>query len=102
MEKNQQIVTLEDILNRFDKQTKQFINEIEREEQTERIETLDAMINDIKAQKNQTTLNKNRFINEIKTGLGGKIKENPTTIIKYTKPWHVKFRDWVKNIFTKF
>ena len=84
MEKNQQIVTLEDILNRFDKQTKQFINEIEREEKTERIETLDAMINDIKAQKNQTILNRDRFINEIKTGLGGKIKENPTTIIKYT------------------
>ena len=81
MEKNQQIVTLEDILNRFDKQTKQFINEIEREEKTERVETLDAMINDIKAQKNQTILNRDRFINEIKTGLGGKIKENPSTAL---------------------
>lgn len=102
MEKTQQIVTLEDILVRFDKQTKHFISEIEREEKTERIETVDALINDIKAQKNQTALNKNKFISEIKSGLGDKIKENPTTIIKHTKPWYVKFGNWVKNIFTKF
>jgi hypothetical protein len=102
MEKNQTIVTLEDILVRFDKQTKHFISEIEKEEQSERIETLDAMINDIKAQKAQTKINKNRFINDIKTGLGDKIKKDPTTIVKYTKPWYVKFGDWFKNIFTKF
>jgi hypothetical protein len=102
MERNQSIVTLEDILTRFDKQTKKFIQDIEREEQNERVETLDVIINDIKGQKNQTKINKNKFINEIKFGLGEKIKENPTTIIKHTKPWYVKLGNWFKKIFTKF
>ena len=102
MEKNQSIVTLEDLLVRFDGQTKKFIKELEREEQTEKVETLDAIINDIKGQKEQTKLNKNKFINEMKFGLGNKIKENPTTIIKHEKPWYVKFKNWLKNIFIKF
>ena len=102
MERNQTIVTLEDILTRFDNQTKKFIQQIEREEENERVETIDVMINDMKGQKNQTLLNKNKFINEIKFGLGEKIKENPTTIIKYAKPWYVKLGNWFKRIFTKF
>jgi len=102
MEKNQSIVTLENLLVRFDGQTKKFIKELEREEETERVETLDAMINDIKAQKEQTKLTKNKFISEIKLGLGDKIKENPTTIIKHKKPWYIKFKNWLKNIFIKF
>jgi C4-type Zn-finger protein len=102
MERNQTIVTLEDILTRFDNQTKKFIQEIEREEENERVETIDVMINDMKGQKNQTLLNKNKFINEIKFGLGEKIKENPTTIIKHTKPWYIKLSNRFKRIFTKF
>lgn len=102
MERNQTTVTLENILTRFDKQTKKFIQEIEREEENERVETLDVIINEIKGQKNQTELIKNKFINEIKFGLGEKIKENPTTIIKHTKPWYVKLSDRFKRIFTKF
>jgi hypothetical protein len=102
MEKSQNTVTLEDLLVRFDNQTKKFIKELEREEQSERVETLDAMINDIKGQKEQTKINKTKFITEIKSGLGNKIKENPTTIKKHEKPWYVKFNNWVKSIFTKF
>jgi len=102
MERNQTIVTLEDILTRFDNQTKKFIQEIEREEENERVETFDALINDMKGQKNQTLLNKNKFINEIKFGLGEKIKENPTTIIKHTEPWYNKLGNRFKKIFTKF
>jgi hypothetical protein len=102
MEKNQNTVTLENILTRFDKQTKQFIQDIEREEKCENIETLDVMINDIKAQTKQTLLHKHKFISEIKSGLGDKIRENPTTIIKHFKPWYVKLGYWFKNIFTKF
>jgi hypothetical protein len=102
MERNQTTVTLEEILNRFDKQTKKFIQDIEREEENERVETLDVIINDIKGQRNQTIINKNKFINEIKFGLGEKIKENPTTIIKHTKPWYIKLGNRFKRIFTKF
>jgi hypothetical protein len=102
MERNESIVTLEDILVRFNKQTKKFIQEIEKEENSERIESLDVMINDMKGQRNQTIINKNKFINEIKFGLGEKIKENPTTIIKHTKPWYTNLGVRFKRIFTKF
>lgn len=102
MSKDKNIVTLEDLLVRFDNQNKKFIKELEAEESTERIESVDAIINDIKAQKEYTKVQKNKFINDIKFGLGEQIKENPTTIIKHTKPWYVKLKDWLKNIFTKF
>lgn len=102
MENNQNVVTLEDILTRFDKQTKKFIQEIEREEQTERVESLDAIINDIKGQKHQTLVSRNKFISEIKSGLGDKIKNDPTTIIKHKKPWYIKLINRFKQLFTKF
>ena len=102
MEKSENIVTLENLLLRFDAQTKKFIKELESEESNERIETLDSIINDIKAQKNYTKTQRDRFITDIKSGLGGKIKENPTTIIKHTKPWYIRLSEWFKKIFTKF
>ena len=102
MSKEKNIVTLEDLLTRFDNQNKKFIKELEVEESAERIETVDSIINDIKAQKEHAKQQKNKFITEIKFGLGEQIKENPTTIIKHTKPWYVKLKDWLKNIFTKF
>jgi uncharacterized protein Yka (UPF0111/DUF47 family) len=102
MEKSQQIVTLEDILVRFNNQTKKFIEEIDKEDNIDRVESLDAIVNDIKAQKMQTSLYKNKFINEIKSGLGEKIKSEPTTIVKHSKPWYNNINKWVKSIFTKF
>lgn len=102
MVKNENIVTLETLLQKFDAQTKKFIKELEKEEDNERIETLDSIINDIKAQKQQTNIQKSRFIVDIKSGLGSKIKEEPFTVIKHDKPWYVKVINWFKNIFTKF
>jgi C4-type Zn-finger protein len=102
MEKSENIVTLENLLLRFDAQTKKFIKELESEESNERVETIDSIINDIKAQKNYTKIQRDRFITDIKSGLGDKIKENPTTIIKHTKPWYVRLSEWFKKIFTKF
>lgn len=102
MAKDKNIVTLEDLLVRFDNQNKKFIKELEVEENNERIETLDAIINDIKAQKEYIKIQKNKFVNEIKFGLGDEIKKNPTTIIKHKKPWYVKLKNWLINIFTKF
>lgn len=102
MEKSENIVTLENLLLRFDAQTKKFIKELESEESNERVETIDSIINDIKAQKNYTKIQRDRFITDIKSGLGHKIKENPTTIIKHTKPWYVRLSEWFKKIFTKF
>ena len=36
-DKEQKVITLEDLLNKFDKQNKEFIQNIEHEEQFERI-----------------------------------------------------------------
>jgi hypothetical protein len=102
MDKSESIITLENLLLRFDTHTKKFIKELEREESNESMETIDSLINNIKAQKNHTKIQKSRFIDDIKSGLGNKIKENPTTIIKYKKPWYSKLSEWFKNILIKF
>jgi C4-type Zn-finger protein len=100
--KEEKIITLEDLLNKFDKQNKEFIKNVEKEEQFERIETLDAIQNDIKAQQTQTERAKNKFAQSIVSGLGEKVKANPNKVIVIKKPWHVKFKEFIKKIFTKF
>jgi hypothetical protein len=42
------------------------------------------------------------FVNEIKSGLGQKIKNNPRGIKIIEKKWYEKLGLLVKNIFTKF
>jgi hypothetical protein len=101
-DKEQKVITLEDLLNRFDKQNKEFIKNVEKEEQFERIETLDAIQNDIKAQQAQTDRAKNKFAQTIVSGLGEKVKANPNKVTVIKKPWHVKFKEFIKKIFTKF
>lgn len=49
-----------------------------------------------------TALKKAQFANEIKAGLGDKIKQNPNGVKVIKKPWYKKIKDWFKNIFTKF
>lgn len=100
--KEEKIITLEDLLNKFDKQNKEFIKNVENEEQFERIETLDAIQNDIKAQQIQTERAKNKFAQSIVSGLGEKVKANPNKVTVIKKPWHVKFKEFIKKIFTKF
>lgn len=101
-DKEQKVITLEDLLNKFDKQNKEFIQNIEHEEQFERIETFDAIQNDIKAQQIQTDRVKNKFAQSIVSGLGEKVKANPNKVTIIKKPWHVKFKEFIKKIFTKF
>ena len=100
--KEQKVITLEDLLNKFDKQNKEFIKNVEKEEQFERIETLDAIQNDIKAQQIQTERAKNKFAESIVSGLGEKVKANPNKVTIIKKPWYVKFKEFIKKIFTKF
>jgi|688.fasta_scaffold1450117_1 hypothetical protein len=102
MSRNKGEISLEDLLSKVNNKTKSLITELESEEKNERVETLDSVINDIKGQKEQTKLNKLRFINEIKNGLGEKIKENPNEIMVIKKPWYSKLGKLIKNIFTKF
>jgi hypothetical protein len=49
-----------------------------------------------------TALKKAQFANEIKSGLGVKIKENPNGVKLIKKSWGQKLSSWFKNIFTKF
>ena len=100
--KEEKVITLEDLLNKFDKQNKEFIKNVEKEEQYERIETLDAIQNDIKAQQAQTERAKNKFAQSVISGLGEKVKANPNKVTIIKKPWYVKFKEFIKKIFTKF
>lgn len=81
---------------------RKLINEINKEDEIASRESYDMIESDIKSTKIKTDLAKERFINELKTGLGNKIKENPNQI-KIIKPSPIKkFITWFKNIFTKF
>jgi len=81
---------------------RKLINEIEKEEEIASRESYDMIESDIKSTKIKTDLAKERFINELKTGLGTKIKENPNRV-KIIKPSLIKrFFTWFKSIFTKF
>ena len=100
--KEEKVITLEDLLNKFDKQNKQFIKDIDKEEQLERIETLDAIKNDMKAQNEQTERIKQKFAQSVISGLGEKVKANPNKVTIVKKPWNVKLKEFIRKIFTKF
>lgn len=91
-------ISVEEVL----RSNREFRNNLEREESTERIETVDSIINDIKASNINTELKKNQFINEIKSNLGKEVKNNPGHIRKIEKKWYQKLGLIIKNIFTKF
>lgn len=57
---------------------------------------------DILVGKYKTALEKSRFINDIKSGLGDKIKSNPDGIKIIKKTFAKKMFNLLKNIFNKF
>lgn len=57
-------------------------------------------INELEKQK--TIKKKKEFINEIKSGLGKEIKQNPSAVKIIKKPWYNSFFVFLKKIFTKF
>jgi hypothetical protein len=57
---------------------------------------------DMLVEKYKTALKKSQLINEIKTGLGEKIKKNPGKAKIIKKTWYQKLGLDFKNIFTKF
>lgn len=91
-------ISVEEVL----KSNREFRNNLEREESTERVETVDSIINDIKAISLNTNLKKNQFINEIKSDFGREVKNNPGRIRKVEKKWYQKIGLIIKSIFTKF
>jgi len=95
-------ITLDDLLNKFSKDNEQFIKNIEEEEALEDNESIDDIEKEIKGDKLKTEITKNRFIDEIKGGLGNNIKNNPNTIKKVEKTKGQKLKEFLKELFTKF
>jgi hypothetical protein len=102
MSDKSKIIPLEEVLLRFEDHKKVFKQELQREENSERIESLDAIQNDIKGVRQNTELKKIKFISELKNGLGEKVKKNPTTIKKIHNKWYQRLGLVIKRIFIKF
>lgn len=94
--------TIEQVLAEAKLGTKDFIKELEAEERVERLETPEMLEAEIKGDKINTIRKKHAFIDEMKSGLGDAIKENPNRVTFVKKPWHVRFRNWLSRVFTKF
>lgn len=95
-------IPLEAVLSKFKEHNKNFISGLEKEESLEKVETIDSIKNEIKATKEDVERKKNMFVNEIKTGLGQKVKANPNGITIIKKKWYQKLGTFLKNIFTRF
>ena len=96
-------VSLEEVLSKFNEHNKEFINDLEKQEGLDdRIETIDSVANEIKATKQNTELKKEQFINELKSGLGNKVKSNANKIKIIKKKWYQRLITAIKNIFIKF
>lgn len=96
-------LSIQDILDKANQQTKRFIKELDKEDANiERVETLDSIRNDIRATRENTELKKKQFINELKSGLGEKIKQNPNQVKVIKKSLGERIKLFIRNIFTKF
>lgn len=63
---------------------------------------LETSIKDELSQKYVTKLKKDKFISEIKSGLGDDIKKNPRGVKIIKKTAFDKFKAFLRNLFTKF
>ncbi len=95
-------LTVQDILDKANRQTKKFIKELDGEENIERVETIDAVQNDIKGIRQNVELKKGLYINELKSGLGDIVKKNPSKVIIIKKTFGQKVKLFLQKIFTKF
>jgi hypothetical protein len=95
-------ITLQDLLDKANSQTKRFIKNLEDEEKIERVESVDLMRNEMINIRNNTELKKKLFINDIKSGLGNKIKTNPNRIRVIKKSLGQRIKELFKKVFTKF
>lgn len=96
------LISLDQVLGKFNKHNKDFINDLEREENLEEVETLDVIENELKGMKVNSELKKSQFISELKSGLGDKVKENPGRVIIIKKSLFQRFKDSIRSMFNKF
>ena len=97
---------VQDIMDKNIKQTKAFIEELEEEQFLEdnRIEDVDVIRNEMKADIINTDMKKAKFIAELKTGLGKEIKLNQGVkrVVEDNVKIKVTLADKLRNLFTKF
>lgn len=81
---------------------KKFIEEMALADLNEdRPELLDSEINRLKEDRKKTIRNKDKFISEIKRGLGEEIRSKPYQVEFVQYPWHYKISKFIKNVFKK-
>jgi len=100
MSKKQE-VTLDELLEITNKQTKTFIEQLKQEEKFERVETEENVIREIMADRENSELKKKQFIQEIKNGLGQEIKQN-RGVRRVEKTRWQKIKESIENFFLKF
>lgn len=84
------------------KDTKKFIQELETEEiLSERRDNITNIKNRMALDKNGTEIQKTRLINQLKNGLGEKIKENPNEVIIIKRSWYQKLGVTIRKILSK-
>lgn len=96
--------TAEEIIEKVNTFNKSFIKELELDELNEDklISVKNKIVNEIKANKVNTDFKKIAFINEIKNGLGDKVKSSTNIPNKIKKSFLTKVIYVIKNFFTKF
>jgi hypothetical protein len=94
-------MTLDELLTSVRQGTKTAIKKIEEEEINERAETVDNVIKEINAIKEQTKLKKEQFIKEVKSGLIEDIRQNKGVKIVH-KTRYQKLVEGIKQFFLKF
>jgi len=94
-------IELDEVLVKAKANTTKFIKHLEQEEAGERIETVNSLQNQMKADRNSTTRKKLLFIDEIKSGLGDEIKSGHGITIK-KKTFGEKIRHFFSRLYSKF
>lgn len=109
MSDKKKIISLEEVLMKFNEHNRGVIDEIDKEEAKENlgsINTIEKNIeNEIKAIIYSSDLKKLSYINELKNGLGEEVKKNPNKINIIEKPKLSRFKKFmlkIKTLFTKF
>jgi len=96
-------IELDELLLKVKNDNANFINHLEEEEAGERIETVDSLRNQIKADKTNTNRKKLQFIDEMKNGLGKEIKEKKARGVVIHKPtFKEKLRNFFASLYAKF
>ena len=96
-------IELDELLLKVKNDNANFINHLEEEEAGERIETVDSLRNQMKADRTNTNRKKLKFIEELKNGIGQEIIEKKGRGVVIKKPtFKEKLRKFFTSIYSKF